>query len=253
MNLMLFFVLLGVLLLLVIGYNVIVQNRARIEHEKKIESQKLKAIIDETDQLLSQINIIPFSKDLLLCLQVRSFTAIKGLAALDNKNADLAQQVIATQSQIEQSKQSFKGQDLSSFTQPENDKQALALLKLIRRLRAVIRAEHGYGRMETRSFITENQRLERLQLMINIDNLYKRAREALTANQWSNAKQLLTKGLNALAKYEDDYAEKMTSRMLTEIEEINRHQNEIKNKLDKQNRQKETDELDILFQPKKKW
>ncbi|MGL4930653.1 MAG: hypothetical protein ACRC4H_11085, partial [Plesiomonas sp.] len=65
MNLMLFFVLLGVLLLLVIGYNVIVQNRARIEHEKKIESQKLKAIIDETDQLLSQINIIPFSKDLL--------------------------------------------------------------------------------------------------------------------------------------------------------------------------------------------
>ncbi|MGL5567259.1 MAG: hypothetical protein ACRDC4_16155, partial [Plesiomonas sp.] len=64
MNLMLFFVLLGVLLLLVIGYNVIVQNRARIEHEKKIESQKLKAIIDETDQLLSQINIIPFSRDL---------------------------------------------------------------------------------------------------------------------------------------------------------------------------------------------
>ena len=78
-------------------------------------------------------------------------------------------------------------------------------------------------------------------------------REALTANQWSNAKQLLTKGLNALAKYEDDYAEKMTSRMLADIEEINRHQNEIKNKLDKQNRQKETDELDILFQPKKKW
>ncbi|MGL4458569.1 MAG: hypothetical protein ACRCUB_09265, partial [Plesiomonas shigelloides] len=61
------------------------------------------------------------------------------------------------------------------------------------------------------------------------------------------------KGLNALAKYEDDYAEKMTSRMLADIEEINRHQNEIKNKLDKQNRQKETDELDILFQPKKKW
>ncbi|MGL4454551.1 MAG: hypothetical protein ACRCUL_01645 [Plesiomonas sp.] len=253
MNLILFFILFGILLLLVIGYNIVVQNRARIAHTKRIEAQKLNAIIDETDQLLTQVNTIPFSKDLLLCLQTRSLIAIKGLAQLDSKNTDLAEQATALQTQINHSTQNFAGQELSHFTPPDNDKQALVLLKLIRRLRAVIRAEHGYGRQETRVFIAENQRLERLQLMINIDNLYKRAREALAANQWSNAKQLLTKGLNALAKYEDDYAEKMTTRMITDIEEINRHQNEVKRKLDNQSKQKESDDLDVLFQPKKKW
>ncbi|MGL5006386.1 MAG: hypothetical protein ACRC53_03195 [Plesiomonas sp.] len=253
MNLILFFILLGVLLLLVIGYNIIIQSRERIEHDKRIEAQKLNAIIDETDQLLAQINTIPFSKDLLICLQTRSLIAMKGLALLNPKKTDITEKTAALQAQIEHATQHFVGQELSHFTPPDNDKQALILLKLIRRLRAVIRAEHGYGRQETRIFIAENQRLERLQLMINIDNLYKRAREALTANQWSNAKQLLTKGLNALAKYEDDYAEKMTARMIADIEEINRHQNDAKHKLDTQSKQKESDDLDALFQPKKKW
>lgn len=245
---MLFTSLLGALIVMVIGYSAITQNQIRVDRAKKIENRKLSLIVNEIDQLLLRTNIIPFSKTLLICLQNRKLTALQGLLKINKKNHALMQQIENCAAQIEKTKQSNNDTEQRNLIAPhQSNEQAKNTLKLIKRLREIIKIEHKFGRISTSEFSQENQRLIQSQTIININNIYEHTKKLIENNQLQNAKQLLKKGVNIISKHEFEYAKKMTEQMLSDLDEINKKQNKDTEKA------KEADEIDELFQPKRKW
>lgn len=248
MFLMLFTSLLGALIVMVIGYSAITQNQIRIDRAKKIESRKLSFIVNEIDQLLLNTSIIPFSKTLLICLQNRKLAALHGLLKINKKNHTVKQQIENCANQIEKIKQSNNDTEQRNLIAPHHsDEQDKNTLKLIKRLREIIKIEHKYGRISTSEFSQENQRLIQAQIIININNLYEHTKIFIENNQLQNAKQLLKKGISIISKHNFEYAKKMTEKMISDLDEINKKQN---NDIEKA---KEKDEIDELFQPKRKW
>lgn len=129
------------------------------------------------------------------------------------------------------------------------------MLQLVKKMRAVLRVEHNKGKIDPQGFAQEERRLELMQLKINISNLVKRAMDARIQGQYGTCRQLYTKGLSAMASVgdKDPYLlarEEDMRQGLKELEEL-QQQNSAQ---DLQNiKDKEADELDVLFQPKKKW
>ena len=94
-----------------------------------------------------------------------------------------------------------------------------------------------------------------MQLKINIANLLKRAMDAQIQGQYGTCRQLFTKGLAAVSNVgdKDAYLLAREEDMRLGLQSLDDHlaqqsESELQNIKDK-----ETDELDILFQPKKKW
>ena len=182
-----------ILLALVLGYNVMLQYKVKVETAKKQESSRYIQIIDATEELIGHANHIPYSKELILCLNTRILDALQSMLDLDPKNKQLAQRVENVKQQIAQVKENYPVNEGMSFKVPSNDKQAIMMLKLVKRLRDTIRSEHNKGRFETQAYVAENSRLETIQIRINIENVIKRAKEATVRGQPGTALQLLRK------------------------------------------------------------
>lgn len=69
--------LVALLLALIISYNVTVQYRQRIQSAKQQELVQYIAVIDATEELIGHAHHIPYSKELLLCLNKRILNALK--------------------------------------------------------------------------------------------------------------------------------------------------------------------------------
>jgi hypothetical protein len=233
-----------ILLGLIVGYNILAQQRKQIESHKRQEMAKHIAVIDATEELIGNAHNLPYSGTLLVCLNK--------MHEIDNSDKSIPQRISATQAQIDQIKQSFSNKESTSFRVPDSDRQAISMLKLVKRLRSVIKAEHSKGRLQTQAFVAENARLEQMQLKINIENVVKRANEAKRKGQLGTTQQLLKKAIDVLGTKNDNYSAQMKQRlqqMHTEVTETLNTGHE-KNKSDQES---EKSELDELFAPKKKW
>ncbi|WP_413111387.1 DNA repair protein [Thaumasiovibrio sp. DFM-14] len=253
MNIPLIISLVVVLLCLIIGYNIMVQYREKIESAKRQELAKHIAIIDATEDLIGNAHNFPYSKELLICLNQRIYDALIHMQEINPSDKQLGQRAANVEIQIKQLADHYTDGDTASFRVPTSDKQAIAMLQLVKRLRNVIKAEHSKGRLSTQVYVAENARLESKQLKINIENVIKRASEAKQKDQLGTAKQLLKKGLDVLSMKSDDYSattKTKLQKMLTEIEE-GQHKNQHRARQEIIDR--EQNDLDALFQPKKKW
>ncbi|KOO11644.1 DNA repair protein, partial [Vibrio xuii] len=96
-------------------------------------------IIDATEELIGHAHHLPYSKDLLVCLNTRILDALQNMLDLDPKNKHLEQRVDNVKQQITQLEETFKGNDNAAFKVPSSDKQAIMMLKLVKRLRDTIR------------------------------------------------------------------------------------------------------------------
>ncbi|OOF29017.1 MULTISPECIES: DNA repair protein [Salinivibrio] len=241
-----------ILLGLIVGYNILAQQRKQIESHKRQEMAKHIAVIDATEELIGNAHNLPYSGTLLVCLNKKILDSLKAMHEIDNSDKSIPQRISATQAQIDQIKQSFSNKESTSFRVPDSDRQAISMLKLVKRLRSVIKAEHSKGRLQTQAFVAENARLEQMQLKINIENVVKRANEAKRKGQLGTAQQLLKKAIDVLGTKNDNYSAQMKERlqqMHTEVTETLNTGHE-KNKSDQE---QEKSELDELFAPKKKW
>ncbi len=108
--------------------------------------------------------------------------------------------------QITQLKESNQSGESTTFKMPSSDKQAILMLKLVKRLRDTVRNEHNKGRLDTQTYVTENARLETMQIRINIENVIKRANDSIARGQPGTALQLLRKGIDALSTKNDAYS-----------------------------------------------
>lgn len=244
----------GALLFLVIAYNVVQQYKQKAEAEKRHAVARHKTVADETEEVLLNVNLVPFSKNMVLLLQHRILDAYRAIAQVMPNN-QIKQRIVDVQTQIKNVQENYSVQDEGQFKTPESDRQAIQMLQLVKKMRAVLRVEHNKGKIDPQGFAQEERRLELMQLKINISNLVKRAMDARIQGQYGTCCQLYTKGLSAMASVgdKDPYLlarEEDMRQGLKELEEL-QQQNSAQ---DLQNiKDKEADELDVLFQPKKKW
>ncbi|MFG0833328.1 MULTISPECIES: hypothetical protein [Aeromonas] len=245
----------GALLFLVIAYNVVQQYKQKAEADKRQAIAKHKSIADETEEMLLNVNLVPFSKNLVLLLQHRILDAYRAIAQVMPGNGQIRQRIQDVQTQIKNVQDNYSPHDEGHFKTPESDRQAIQMLQLVKKMRAVLRVEHNKGKIDPQGFAQEDRRLELMQLKINIANLLKRAMDAQIQGQYGTCRQLFTKGLAAVGNISDKdaYLLAREEEMRQGLKSLDEHlaqqsESELQNIKDK-----ETDELDVLFQPKKKW
>ncbi|EGU45535.1 hypothetical protein VII00023_06802 [Vibrio ichthyoenteri ATCC 700023] len=254
MNIGLIIALVAILLVLVLGYNIILQYNAKVATARKQESARYIAIIDATEELIGHAHHMPFSKELLLCLNNRILDAVQNMHELAPKNKQLEQRVEHVKQQIENLKSNFQGGESASFKVPSSDKQAIVMLKLVKRLRDTVRNEHNKGRFDTEAYVAENARLEGIQVRINIENVVKRSKDAIVRGQPGTAIQLLRKGLDVLATKNDAYSAQAREKLQTMYDEVEkRRQNQSASELQQIADKEREEDMDVLFGEKKKW
>ena len=250
--------LIALLLFVLIGYNIVQQYKQKIEAEQRIAVSKQRAVVTEVDELLLNATRMPFSKSLLLILQNRIRNALILMSQSNPSNPAIRQHLQNTDAQIQQIRTNYTPPDESIFRTPENDKEALALLQVTKKIRAVLRSEHAKGKITTEIFVTEDRRLEIMQLKINIENGVKRIMDAKLSKQFGSANQMINKLLNILSKIpdKDNYLVKKEEQLSSIKGEIKsylvQHSDQELAAIKAKEEEKQND-LDVLFQDKKKW
>ena len=193
-------ILLGTLLLLVIGISIIQQHKARVESERRIELARHRAVIDETEEVLSNTGLIPCSSSIILVLYRRVEDALtSALPLARNQSGDFERRLIDLRGQIQALQAAPKpAPAIEQFRLPDSDRQILTLVQTLKKMKAILRAEHNKGKVEPSVFSQEEQRIDSLQLRINVDSMLGRGRAACFMKQYGSAKQMVTKALATL-------------------------------------------------------
>ncbi|KPV94339.1 hypothetical protein AN214_03594 [Pseudoalteromonas sp. P1-9] len=241
--------------LIVIGVwvNAVQQHKEKQNVERRQELTKQKKIIEETEEVLMNSANIPMSKALFSVLYRRIYSALAVMAELSPNSKEIRNRLTEAKERIENS--SSQDSSAERIALPDNEKQVIALLQGVKKLRSIVRSEHSKGKIDTQVFLNEDKRLEKMQLQVNIDSQLKRGKAARSANMLGSARQYFEKALvviNSL-NFTDEYVasrkqeiEDMLDEIMTELKATNA--SDAKKKLDN-----EKDDLDELFAPKKKW
>lgn len=245
----------GILLFLIITYNIIQQYKQKQEAANKMMIAKQKAIIEETEELLLNASRLPFSKPLLTLLHKRVLTALHAIKEINNEYSGLHQRIRNVSAQMEEIDANYQTMTQVAFRSPDTDKEAIQILKVLKKIRAVVRSEHSKGKIPTPTYVNEDRILELLQLKVNVENAIKRAKEAQAHRQYGTARQILNKGISAIGAVTDkdefliarlEEMKRMNAQMSEEIKQAGESKTQEQAK-------KDVDELDVLFAPKKKW
>ncbi|ATC98409.1 MAG: hypothetical protein VX100_12670 [Pseudomonadota bacterium] len=241
--------------LIVIGVwvNAVQQHKEKQNAERRQELTKQKKIIEETEEVLMNSANIPMSKALFSVLYRRIYTALAVMAELSPNSKEIRNRLTEAKERIENS--SSQDSSAERIALPDNEKQVIALLQGVKKLRSIVRSEHSKGKIDTQVFLNEDKRLEKMQLQVNIDSQLKRGKAARSANMLGSARQYFEKALAVInsLNFTDEYVasrkqeiEDMLEEIMTELKATNA--SDAKKKLDN-----EKDDLDELFAPKKKW
>ena len=243
----------GALLFLTIAYNIFQQHKQQQEIDRRAIVARQKVIIEEAEDILLNVNRLSYSKTLVMLLQNRLLDALRILHQTTPNVAAINQRIEDVRNQIKYVNEHYKG-DESQFRSPDSDRQAIQMLQTTKKLRAIVRLEHNKGKIDPQSFSVEDRRLELMLLKINIANLLQKAMDSRVQRQIGTAKQLLTKGINALSVIHDKDAYLIASEeeMRATLRDIN-EQLERESQKEREEIQEKQDDLDVLFQPKKKW
>lgn len=242
------------LVIIAIIVSAIQQHKERLATLKRAEYSKLRSVLEETEELLVNSANVPLSPAISQMLLKRTAFSLRAMVELEPGARDLKQRLQETESRLTDA-----NADNSAFsdnvTLPDNDQQLIGMIKGIKRLRTVLRAEHARGNVDTQMVIQEDRRLEVLQLRINVESQIKRGNQARSNNMLGSARQYFEKALTALTgtPHQDDYTTTRRSEVLQALEDIATQLKEgnVRDRVKKE--EKENKDLDELFAPKRKW
>lgn len=257
MKLTIMVIAIAVLLFLVIGYNIILQYKRKAETEKRQIIIKHRQVIEEAEELLLNATSLPYSKALTLVLHGRMYDSLAATLQLAPNLPQVRQRLTNVKVQISQLKAAPAQSEEKMFRSPNSEREAIILLQQIKKIRAVLRAEHAKSKLNTQTFVIEDRKLELMLLNVNIENLLKRAYESRAARQFGSCKQLLRKGIDTLNNINDknDALIAKQQTLITLLNEVNEQLTQASSDdlKDRQEKEDEKNELDLLFQPKQKW
>lgn len=252
-------VLIGALLLLVIGINVIQQQKERAEAERRTELARQRAILDETEEVLSNTGMFPCSSQMVLVLYKRIQDAARIAVTLSkaNQKGDYERRLTDLEALINNLQSSGpQTPAIENFRLPDNDRQVLVLVQTLKKLKAILRAEHNKGKVDPTVFAAEEGRIDSLQLRINVESMLSRARAASYMKQYGSSRQMVTKALSTLHTIKaqtpnDPFIARKVDEAKQLLDEIMGAQKMAQPSAPRQ--KNDEDDIDVLFQPKKKW
>ncbi len=245
------------LIIVVVVVNAIQQHKEKIEQEKRARVAKYKAIMDETEELLMSLALLPENPGVVSILNGRSLNAAKQMKQIMPELKSISSRVQELESRYKASQDILKNYQPKEqvFSLPDNEQQLVQILQCIKKLRIVLKSEQSKGALDSQLFIREDAHLDAMQLKINIESLLKRGNAAYSKEMLGSARQYFEKALQTLAA--NSTASEYSTTKKEEIEEkLETITNELKttNAKDRERKAKsEEDDLDMLFQPKKKW
>ena len=252
--------LVALLLIVMIGYNIIQQYKQKVETERRISVAKQHAVISEVDELLLFATKIPFTKILLLILKNRIRNALFIMMNMSPNNASYKEHFADTEAQIKQINENYIEPTSNSFQIPNDDKEAVNLIKVTKKIRAVLRSEHAKGKINTNIFVAENRNLEIMQLKINLDTSIKRIIQAKSMKEYGVAKQMIDKLLKILESIPDKDNELLqkqqllvnhNTEVLSNLSDVSTSLNEESRRSTKENSKQK--DIEMLFGDKQKW
>jgi type II secretory pathway pseudopilin PulG len=246
--------LIAIVIIAGISASAVQQHKERKESQKREELSRQRAIINETENVLTAAGQMPVSQQLIAILLCRIHNSIKQ-SLKQSLNSDLKQRLTDTTNSIKNIDIAEPAPEQSTFKLPENDKVIIKYIQAVKKLRVILRSEHGKGNISSKIFSAEDKSLERLQLRVNVETLNKRASDAMNGDMQGSARQYLEKAVAALKlhKPQDDY----TSARIAEFEskldglEIAMKASNLAQVVAE--KAKESGDIDQLFGPKKKW
>ncbi|MBB1334224.1 hypothetical protein H5154_12120 [Pseudoalteromonas sp. SR44-5] len=240
------------LIVIALWVSAVQQHKEKQETERRKDLTKQKKIIEESEDVLVNSANIPMSEHILRILQRRIHDALAAMVQLSPNSKELKNRLKEANERLGNSIDTANSENL---VLPDNDKQLIALIQGIKKVRAVLRSEHGKGKVDSQIFIAEDKRLEKLQLRINIESQIKRGISARSANMVGSARQYFEKAyatVSAVA-YSDDYITTKRQELEGYLEAISTDLKASNATALKKKAEQEQDDLDVLFAPKKKW
>ena len=244
------------LIIIVVIISAIQQHKDKLEQDKRAKAAKQKAIIDETEELLLSLANLPNNPNLVNILNNRSFNAAKSMAKIlpDNKLLTKRVQEIETRVNANKANNSQAASELS-FTLPDNEQQLVSILQCIKKLRATLKSEQTKGNLDPQTFTQEDQKLSAMQLKIGVESLQKRGTMAHQKEMLGSARQYFEKALQTISEspLQTEYCVSKRAEIESTLADITASLKNTNAKDAADKAKAEEDDLDMLFQPKKKW
>lgn len=240
------------LIVIALWVSAVQQHREKQEAERRKELTRQKKIIEESEDVLLNSANIPMSENALRIIQRRIYDALSAMVQLSSTSKELKNRLKDAKERLTGP---IDGNNSETLTLPDNDKQLISLVQGIKKLRTVLRSEHGKGKVDSQVFAIEDKKLEKLQVKINIESQIKRGVSARSANMVGSARQYFEKAYAAVsaAPYSDDYIMAKKSELEGYLEAISTELKASNATALKKKTEQEQDDLDVLFAPKKKW
>ncbi|MBD57427.1 hypothetical protein AAEU31_11360 [Pseudoalteromonas sp. SSMSWG5] len=240
------------LIVIALWVSAVQQHKEKQEAERRKELTKQKKIIEEAEDVLLNSTNIPMSENTLRIIQRRIYDALASMVQLSPNSREL-------KNRLKESKERLTAplevNNTEALVLPDNDKQLISLIQGIKKLRTLLRSEHGKGKVDSQVFVAEDKRLEKLQLRINVESQIKRGMSARSANMVGSARQYFEKALATLSSvsYSDEYVNSKKQEVENYLEAISSELKASNATSLKKKAEQEQDDLDVLFAPKKKW
>ena len=245
------------LIIVVIIVNAIQQHKEKQEKERRTKAAKQKAIIDETEELLTNLVHLPTNPNLAITLNRRSYNAAKKMSEIIPESSAFKNKVNEIQVRLNTIKDTAMTTDTSDekFVLPDNDQQLLVILQTIKKLRVILKSEQMKGVIDPQFFAHEDKKLDGMQLKINVESLYKRGLQAFNNEMLGSARQYFEKALKTLSEstHQSDYVTTRHNEIENQLEDIASSLKNTNAKDAEKKAKAQEDDLDLLFQPKKKW
>lgn len=245
------------LIIIVVVVTSIQQHKEKLEGERRVKVAKQKAIIDESEELIFNLSHLPNNPNIVKILNRRSLNAAKTMQELMPEVKGIKKRVQEIASRLKASEDLASTQESSAeaFVMPDNEQQLVSILQCIKKLRIVLKSEQSKGALDAQTYTAEDQRLATMQLQINIESLVKRGTQAFNKEMLGSARQYFEKALQSLATttVRNDYVTNKQTEVAERLEEITDALKHTNAKDAAKKAKSEENELDLLFQPKKKW
>jgi hypothetical protein len=245
------------LIIIIVAANIMQQHKDKLEAEKRAKIAKQKAIIDETEELILSVEQLPENPGIIEILNRRCLNAAKIIKQIRPELKNINKRVVEFDSRLKLSVELSLNKVASEqiFILPDNEQQTIKVLQSIKKLRAILKSEQTKGIIDAPTYMEHDQRLDAMQLKINIESLLQRGMHAFNKEMIGSARQYFQKALQKLISHpvKSEYIQvKLTeiNGKLEEITDVLKHTNAK----DAEKKAKDAEDAsDTLFQPKKKW
>lgn len=245
------------LIIIVVAVSAVQQHKEKQEKENRAKSAKQKAIIDESEELILSSANLPSNPNLMNILTRRSLNAALAMSVILPESKQIRNKVDELKARLSATKDlaSMQSGSDDKFILPDDEQQLVSILQCIKRLRLTLKSEQSKGVLDAQTFTHEDQKLDAMQLQIGIESLLKRGNMAYQKEMLGSARQYFEKALQTLAVHplQTEYITNKKVEVQVQLEEITNALKSTNAKDAAKKAKDQEDDLDMLFQPKKKW